>query len=107
MMQSPIGRKSFEHARPCGFSTKTAAQNGREAVSRTADKDAGACAYYLAELQRDRDRARFKAAVDDFLMRHKDSGLSVATLRQILANAYLTAVPADSEGQQLIGGPKR
>jgi hypothetical protein len=57
-------------------------------------------------LQRDRDRGRFKAAADQFLVRHKDKGLSVGTLRQILANAYLTAAPADSEGRQLIRGPK-
>ena len=76
-------------------------------MNRTAEADAAACAYYLAELQRDRDRGRFQAAVDAFLVRHKDKGLPVGTLRQILANAYLTAAPDDPEGRQLIHGPKR
>jgi hypothetical protein len=76
-------------------------------VSRTAEKDAEACAYYLTELQGGGERGRFKAAVDDFLVRHKDKGLSVGTLRLILTNAYLTAAPDDADGRQLIRGPKQ
>jgi hypothetical protein len=76
-------------------------------VRRTAEKDAEACAYYLAELRGDRQRGRFKAVVEDFLERHKDKGLSASTLRLILAIAYADAAPSDNEGRLLISGPKQ
>jgi len=73
-------------------------------MSEAATKDAGDCARYLASLRDDPDGKRFKAAIDDFLARHKDAGLSIGTLRQLLADAYVSAAPEDVSGHQRILG---
>jgi hypothetical protein len=64
-------------------------------------KDAEDCARYLSELRDDEERERFQAAVDDFLMRHKDK-VPVRTLRVALADAYRKAAPLDGAGYERI-----
>jgi hypothetical protein len=70
-------------------------------MSEAAMKDAEDCAHYLSELRDDEERERFQAAVDDFLIRHKDE-MSARTLRVHLADAYLRAVPHDVSGYERI-----
>jgi hypothetical protein len=64
-------------------------------------KDAEDCARYLSELRDDEERGRFQAAVDDFLVRHRDE-MSIGKLRAVLADAYLRAAPHDVPGYERI-----
>jgi hypothetical protein len=72
-------------------------------MSKDPAKDAEDCAEYLSVVRATGRWDRFEVVVDDYLARHKNT-LAVSSLRRLLADAYLTFAPEDSQGHHRIMG---
>jgi len=67
--------------------------------------DSEDCAGYLLTMRGQNDWTRFDAAVDDYLLKHKD-GRATSTLRQLLAVAFQAGAPSDKDGFHRILGKR-
>ena len=87
--------------RDSALSREGASLRAQAAKGEVMKTDARDCALYLKKV-RGEDWTRFQAAVDDFMVRHKDSGQSFQRMRESLEEAYRIAAPEDKEGATFI-----